>query len=128
MERKRGDLILIAATALAALVWFLGGRLLSGDVSGKYLQVSVDGALYAVYPLAEDRSFEVEGVSGHHLSVSIVSGSADVTDADCPDRLCVYQKRIENTGESIVCLPGRIILEITGPESLENLDYDGISW
>ena len=37
-----------------------------------------------------------------------------MTDADCPDKLCVKTGRISKTGETIVCLPHRVVVEIIG--------------
>ena len=40
-------------------------------------------------------------------------------EADCPDRLCVKQKAICKNGETIVCLPHKVVVEIRSQE--ENL-------
>ncbi|MFR4337598.1 MAG: NusG domain II-containing protein [Lachnospira pectinoschiza] len=37
-----------------------------------------------------------------------------MTDADCPDKLCVKTGMISKTGETIVCLPHRVVVEIIG--------------
>ena len=42
-------------------------------------------------------------------------------DADCPDRLCVKQGSISKNGESIVCLPHKVIVTVTGGDGA---DYD----
>ena len=34
--------------------------------------------------------------------------------AHCPDKLCVHQGKITKAGESIVCLPNKIMIEISG--------------
>ena len=44
-------------------------------------------------------------------------------EAPCPDQICVRHRRIQNTGEQIVCLPGRILIEIEGEREDE---IDGI--
>jgi len=46
-----------------------------------------------------------------------------VTDADCPDRLCVKQRAISKQGETIVCLPHRLIVKIEGGDAP---DVDGV--
>ena len=48
---------------------------------------------------------------------------ASVSDADCPDRLCVRQKAISRKGESIICLPHKLVILI---ESMEEGDVDAI--
>ncbi|KAI4447103.1 hypothetical protein C823_001622 [Eubacterium plexicaudatum ASF492] len=44
--------------------------------------------------------------------------------ADCPDQLCVHQKAISGQGETIVCLPNKIVVEIAEGE---DADLDAIS-
>ena len=34
--------------------------------------------------------------------------------ADCPDQLCVHQKAISRTGESIICLPNQVVVSVQG--------------
>ena len=45
-------------------------------------------------------------------------------EADCPDQLCVHQKKISMNHESIICLPNRVVVEI---ESSENSEYDAVT-
>jgi hypothetical protein len=37
-------------------------------------------------------------------------------DADCPDKLCEKTGKISKNGETIVCLPHRVVVEIQGGE------------
>ena len=39
-----------------------------------------------------------------------------LTEADCPDKLCVHQKAISKNHEMIVCLPNKVVVEVTGSE------------
>ena len=34
--------------------------------------------------------------------------------ADCEDQLCVHQKEITLENESIICLPNKVIVEVSG--------------
>ena len=45
-----------------------------------------------------------------------------MTRADCPDQLCIHQGPIHIQGETIVCLPNRVVVEITGNDAEEQLD------
>ena len=40
-------------------------------------------------------------------------------EADCPDLLCVHQKAISKEGESIICLPNKVVVTIRGGEETE---------
>ena len=42
-------------------------------------------------------------------------------EADCPDRLCMRRGAIRYAGDSIICLPNKVVVEISGEDAL-NLD------
>ena len=56
----------------------------------------------------------VDGVTTNVLTIR--DGRADMTEADCPDKLCVHQKAISKNHEMIVCLPNKVVVEVTGSE------------
>lgn len=47
-----------------------------------------------------------------------------MTSADCPDHLCVKQKAISKGGESIICLPNKVVVTV---KSDMKSDIDSIS-
>ena len=51
-----------------------------------------------------------------HNTIVIKDASIAVTDADCPDQLCVRQRSISKNGESIICLPHKLVITIDSPE------------
>lgn len=109
--RKQGDLWLIAgvlavAAGLFALLWLLPG-------AGAAVEVTVDGKVYATLPLDTPATLEIPGVGGVNTLV-IAEGRATVTHADCPDEVCVRTPAISRTGQSIVCLPHRVVVTVVG--------------
>lgn len=110
---KRRDVVLIGFVLAAALALFgLRALLFSGE--GAYVQVQVDGEETARYPLAEDTSVEITGDGGFRNVLVISHGIADMTEADCPDKLCVEQAAISKNGQSIICLPHRLVVSVVG--------------
>lgn len=95
---------------------------------GAELQIEVKGQLYGCYPLNLDANISVKqninGVETVTNYVLIENGKATMSEATCPDLLCVYQKDISKEGEMIVCLPNQVVLQV-----LDDIpqDYDGIS-
>lgn len=83
---------------------------------GAQVVVTVDGEEYGRYFLSEDTEvpIELDGVTTNLLVIK--DGEADMTEADCPDKLCVHQKAISKNQETIVCLPNKVVVEITGSE------------
>jgi hypothetical protein len=43
----------------------------------------------------------------------IEGGRARIEAADCPDKLCVKQRAISKAGESIICLPHKLVIRIS---------------
>lgn len=54
---------------------------------------------------------EIPGKVGKCILV-ISDGKADMESADCPNQICVHHGAISHTGETIVCLPNRVVIEI----------------
>ena len=42
----------------------------------------------------------------------IKDGEAYMQEADCPNQICVHHSPVSHKGETIVCLPNRVIIEI----------------
>ena len=57
--------------------------------------------------------------SGGTNILTIKNGKAKMTDADCPDQLCVHQKAASKNHESIICLPNKVVVEVDGSEESE---------
>lgn len=81
--------------------------------SGGTVQVQVDGKILAHLPLDEDTEL-VLGSEGHTNILVIRNGTAQVAEADCPDQVCVRQGAVQYEGESIVCLPHKLVITVMG--------------
>ena len=109
--KGKADLILIAALLLIAGLGFLALRL--WRVEGAVAVVRVSGVETERHALAVDGVFPLNG--GSNLLV-IEAGEAFLTEADCPDLLCVRQGKIRYRGQVITCLPNRLTVTIEGGE------------
>ena len=108
--------------AAAGLLWLYAGR-----GRGDTVQVTVDGTVIGEYPLERDDTIRIEGIGGNN-TLKIRDGQADMTDADCPDKICVNHATISDVGESIVCLPHRVVVEIVSSDGeTDNADFDVIT-
>lgn len=83
---------------------------------GAQVTVTVDGEVYGTYSLEENQEIPIiqEGVTTNLLVIE--GGSADMTEADCPDKLCVHQRAVSKNNETIVCLPNKVVVQVTGSE------------
>ena len=114
---KRNDKILIGGALLLAAFSYLVIFWLSGEKGGQAV-VFVDKEQTAAYDLGIDGSYEIQTERGRNLLVN-KDGKAKMKEADCPDGLCVKQKAIDKKGETIVCLPHRVVVEIQSDQEQE---------
>ena len=61
----------------------------------------------------EAYEFEVRNESGYN-KIRAEKGRIAVVEADCPDKVCMNPKHIEKPGQSLVCLPHKVMIEIKG--------------
>lgn len=102
--------ILLVFLLSAAVVWFLAVRKPEGTTANIYL----DGVCVESMDLSaveESRSFLVEGPAGSNR-ITVEPGRICVSEADCPDQVCVHQGWISNSALPIVCLPNRLVIRI----------------
>ena len=109
---KKRDLILIGAILVVIVVMFAIVTLTKED--GAYVVARVDGNEVAKYSLSENGEYELNG--GTNI-LRIEDGDAYLVSANCPDHLCVKQGRIDQTGETITCLPNRLTVTVYGTEN-----------
>ena len=117
---RRNDVIFIAA--LLAVVAIAGACLYFFRGEGDTVTVSVDGKVIATYPLAVDRTEDIlTGENGLNRLV-IRDGKAWVETASCPDGICAAHKPIHREGESIVCLPNKVVVTVQTADTADQPD------
>lgn len=102
--------VVLSALALFVLNVFVYAH------TGTQVEIELDGKPYAKYKFAEinsDKSIEIRSDYGYNI-INISKNSVEVTKADCPDQLDVRQGPISKAGQSIICLPHRLVIRITG--------------
>ena len=108
----RNDIIFIVALLLLVGVGVL--YLFVFRSAGDTVRVTVDGELYGIYPLSQNTVQDIR--TGENQSNSnrlvILDGKAYMEYADCPDGICVAHRPIFRDGESIVCLPNRVVVTV----------------
>lgn len=113
-KRRRNDLLLLLGILLAAAVFAL--VFLFTRKEGAYAAVIKDGTEIARYALAEERQVPItEGGTVTNLLV-IEDGKARITEAVCPDQICVEHRAVSKVGETIVCLPEKVVIKIVAAE------------
>lgn len=123
---KKNDLILIGSFLVIALLAF-GIYMGMHKSQGTQVQIQIDGSVYKTLSLAKDQTILIPSAGNHTNKLEIKNGYANMVDADCPDKLCVHQKKIKNAGESLVCLPHKVIVTVLSDSSKNDTPLDGVS-
>lgn len=111
-RKRKNDLIFI--TALLVILTLSGLAFFLCREEGDVVAVEIDGKEYGTYTLSEDRTIEIRtGENGEELNRLVIrDGKAFVEIATCPDGICAAHKPISREGESIVCLPHRVVITV----------------
>ena len=121
-KKTRNDIILVAVILLIAAAGLLFVNLTKQE--GSLVVVRIDGVQTQSYSLNENRTVEIiTGKNNEFLNTLVIEdGKAYISQADCPDKICQEHKPVSYSGETIVCLPHKIVIEITDGQSSQGLD------
>ena len=131
---RKADIALVVVCVLAAVL--TGVFLILYRREGDVVRVSCDGEQLAVFafPAAgiQDRQYYLVWVEDGQMTVSncgnapvipdggafnlfsVADGVVRMEAADCRDQICVNHRPVSRGGESIICLPHRLVVEIAG--------------
>lgn len=104
-------LLILAVCACCAFV------LLRPKAAGTTAVIKQDGTVLREIDLSAltgPVTFEVAGADGRWNSVIAEPGRIRVDSASCPDQVCVHQGWISDSSIPIVCLPNRLVIEVSG--------------
>ncbi len=106
----------VAAIAAAAGIIYMN----TNAQEKKYACIYEDGVLIHKINLSDVQKPYTITVGGNVILVE--KGQISMTDADCPDELCIKQGAISDDARPIVCLPNNIVIKLTNDET----DVDAI--
>lgn len=120
---KRSDLILIfSVLGLALFLWGLFGLF---KKKGAEAIISIDGVEQYVLPLDTDTSLTISTEYGTN-TIYIHDQTVSVTDADCKDRYCVLHRPVSMAGETIVCLPHKLVVTVRSSDSSGRISNESV--
>lgn len=141
---RKADIILFIALVLFGLAVSAALALHGGSGEGAKVVIKSGGSLYATYPLSDEQHLvipspkhlgtdspaanpgdEASAQYDYYNVVDIRGGSVTVSEASCANQVCVRHGSISKPGESIVCLPNRLVVSIEGGE--EGGGYDTVT-
>lgn len=121
MKLKKGDLIIIIILVIAVAAW-LGVKQLGETEAETEIVIETNGSVYKVVPLTEKtepQDIHIELENGNYIDIAIDEKGAYVKDVICPDKICQKTGLVSKVGQSIVCLPNKVIVYIEGAQEAE---------
>lgn len=117
---KKADIVLFIVLVIAGIIMAVFS--LSGATDGAIVKVSVNGSEYGSYSLAENQTIEIKE-NGHINKIIIKDGFASMDYSDCKNQICVRDGKISKSNQTLVCLPNKVMVEITGGEE----EFDAVA-
>ncbi len=111
MKKHKKDLLAISVLLLIAVAGWLANLYMHQQPAAR-LEISVDGTIVQTMELDKDDEFLIPGHGGGTNRLVIQDGTAWVSEASCPDKVCIHQGKIQLHGQMIVCLPNKMIARI----------------
>lgn len=124
LNKKRNSVFLFIGfimLAMATMVFFWT-RI---QERGATAVVTVDGEERYRCSLLMEREITIDDTN----TLVIKDGTADMISADCPDQICVKHTAISKAGETIICLPNKVVVTIetlNGTQKPERGEVDAI--
>lgn len=120
MKIKKADIILMLVILAASGLCYL---YVAAKPTGSTVCVYSEGIFYGEYALQQNQEIEIITAQKHKNTISISDGTVWVSQADCPDHICMRQGKIARSGASIICIPNRLSITITGANALDAVVY-----
>ncbi|MBE6612439.1 MAG: hypothetical protein E7632_08100 [Ruminococcaceae bacterium] len=103
-------ILLSASSMIPVIAGSGGGAIIITTADKTYTLPFTDGT----------HAIESNGIT---LTLTIENNTAKVTHSNCPDGLCAAMPAIRTAGQTIVCVPGKIVIRAAG----ESEEIDGIA-
>ena len=113
---KRRDIVLAAVLLILGVTGVLIVKY--GLKSGNTADVYIDDKLVQTIDLSVDDEYTFQTDKGSN-TVEVRNGAVSMKSADCPDKVCVRMGTKNRNGETITCLPHKLVIEVHGGQEQE---------
>lgn len=118
---RRWDIIIVSALVAIALLGYAGVRIYGAVNTADNVKItSPDGVVYL--SLDKDTTYTVTTDLGYNTIV-IENRTVRIDSSDCKNQICVEEGAIDTPGQTIVCLPHKVVVQIvdaSGSDSSSN--------
>ncbi|MFZ5353865.1 MAG: NusG domain II-containing protein [Bacillota bacterium] len=129
MKFKKGDILIVLLVAVVGSAWYIYSMLSNTAESGQIV-IQVDNEIVRKMLLSDIKASEelhIDLGKGRHMDIVMDKDGVYVEEVICPDEVCKKTGKITRVGQSIVCLPNRVVIFIEGKKDTDT-DIDGISY
>ena len=117
--RKKDMLLIFPLVAAAFLLLVLFTFRTAGDCVAV---VEVNGAVVGQYDLSAQTDTQILDLGGsYHVQLKLAPGEISFFHSDCPDQVCVRTGVLTKPGQTAVCLPARVSVEIQGEAEVDGV-------
>lgn len=110
---KKRDIIIIALLLVCALGLYIVSQVSLGAEASTVV-VTLDGEEVLRRPLAMEETYEIAQENGSVNIIAVEDGAVFMQEANCRDGLCIRQGKMRNGAKTIVCLPNKVVVRLTG--------------
>lgn len=123
LKMKPFDFILIIFLMLASFtpIFFF----IHSHTAGHVAQLRVNNKIIKNFKLNSNQIYTYfDKTDGDRNKIEVRDGQIAIVDANCDDQICVRKGFISKTGQTIVCLPHRLVIEVMPTNDQQNNDKD----
>ena len=113
---KKRDIVLAAVLLILGITGVLIVKY--GLKSGNTADIYIDDKLVQTIDMSVDDEYAFQTDKGSN-TVEVRNGAVSMKSADCPDKVCVRMGTKNRNGETITCLPHKLVIEVHGGQEQE---------
>ena len=121
---KKGDkalfVIFLLSLALSG-IFFLQRKF--AEEKNLHAEIMQDGRIVSTIELKKGESYDIPIKADGFNLISVRDGSISITSSDCRNEDCMKMGTISHGGESIICLPNRLSIRISGSSEVDGASY-----
>ena len=121
MKIKKGDIFISLGLLIISFALAMYFQSFNSKEEGQYIRIEHNSKLVGEYPLDVDKEIVLDG-DGQYNKVVIKDGKAYMKEANCRDQICVHMREIHADGETIICLPNRVYVEVIDKSADDGID------
>lgn len=115
---KKKDIFLVIGIIFVIIILFIVNNIKNNKKS-EAIEIYINNKLYKSIPIDEDEDLKIEGEFGYNY-IKIHDNGVEITEASCPDKVCVESGFISKPSERIVCMPNKVVIKIKASDKVNN--------